>query len=378
VQCKAGYSACATGCCEDAKVTAAKIASGFEHSCAVTSTGGVKCWGRNNNNGQLGNNSTADQSAVPVDVVGLSTGVVAVGLGRLHSCAVTSTGGVKCWGSNSDGALGNNSTIEKSLVPVDVQGLASGVVAFRAAYGHSCASTSTEAKCWGRNTFGQLGNESAAPSNVPVTVRGLATSVVALGLGEYHSCAVASGGGVKCWGYNAYGQLGNNSVGNNSYVPLDVQGLSSGVVALGVGGSHSCALTSSGGVKCWGLNDKGQLGNNSSANSLVPVDVQGLSSGVVAIDLGYYHSCAVISTGAVKCWGLNDGGQLGNNSIANSLVPVDVQGLSSGVVALGLGAVHSCAMTSTGRVKCWGSNGRGQLGNSTVADSPVPVDVLGF
>jgi alpha-tubulin suppressor-like RCC1 family protein len=147
---------------------------------------------------------------------------------------------------------------------------------------------------------------------------------------------------------------------------------------ISAGVHHTCAVTSTGGVKCWGPNAKGQLGNNSTTNSPVPVDVTGLSSGVVAVAAGYYHTCAVTSTGGVKCWGYNAKGQLGNNSTTDSLVPVDVTGLSSGVVAVAAGDNHTCAVTSTGGVKCWGNNAYSQLGNNSTTYSPVPVDVMGF
>jgi alpha-tubulin suppressor-like RCC1 family protein len=157
-----------------------------------------------------------------------------------------------------------------------------------------------------------------------------------------------------------------------------VVGLSSGVVSISAGWDHTCAVTSTGAVECWGYNGYGQLGDNTTTYRPVPVGVVGLSSGVVSVSAGAAHTCALTSTGAVKCWGSNGSGQLGDNTTTDSPVPVDVVGLSSGVVSVSAGQNDTCALTSTGAVKCWGYNGYGQLGDNTTTDSHVPVDVVGF
>ncbi len=158
-------------------------------------------------------------------------------------------------------------------------------------------------------------------------------------------------------------------------MPVDVSGLGSGVRAIAAGG-HSCALTSAGGVKCWGSNFAGQLGNGTNTDSNVPVDVSGLGSGISAIAAGGNHSCALTSAGAVKCWGFNIFGQLGDGTSTDSNVPVDVSDLGSGISAIAAGGIHSCALTSAGGAKCWGNNSGGQLGDgSSQPFSTVPVDV---
>ena len=358
------------------KVLASSVSAGDYHTCVLTSGGGVKCWGWNMH-GELGNGNTADRN-VPVDVSGLSSGINAISAGGGHTCALTSGGGVKCWGYNEYGELGNGGNNYGSYVPVNVSGLSSGVSAISAGGLHTCALlTSGGLKCWGWNNYGQLGTGDDTDSNVPVNVSGLSSGVLAISAGGSHTCALLTSGGVMCWGRNWDGELGT---GNNtdSYVPVNVSGLSSGVLAISAGDAHTCALTSSGGVKCWGLNQEGELGNGSTADSNVPVNVSGLSSGVSAIYASYNHTCALTSGGGVKCWGLNNDGQLGNGNDTNSNVPVNVSGLSSGVSAISAGYFHTCALTLGGGVKCWGDNPDGELGNGNNNGSYVPVDVIGF
>ena len=171
--------------------------------------------------------------------------------------------------------------------------------------------------------------------------------------GATHKCGLTVSGGVRCWGYNYYGQLGDNTKTARS-TPGDVAGLAGGVVAIAVGNSHTCALTAGGGVKCWGYNFYGQLGDNSTANRLAPVDVQGLGTGVSAIAAGLLHTCALTASGGVKCWGYNSDGELGDGTTIQRLAPVDVAGLPGPAVAIAAQELHTCAQTAAGGIKCWG------------------------
>jgi alpha-tubulin suppressor-like RCC1 family protein len=347
----------------------AAAAPGTWHTCALTSGGGVKCWGMNTH-GELGDGTTTD-TLIPVDVSGLGSGVLAVSATSFHACAVTGSGGVKCWGQNTRGLLGDGTTTS-SAVPVDVSGLSSGIVTVSARRAHTCALTSTGGvKCWGQ---GPLGDATGSSSLVPVNVVGLSSGVMAIAAGHVHTCAITGAGGVKCWGENDHGQLGDGTT-TASFTPVDVSDLSSGVTSIAAGYQHACAVTGVGGVKCWGQNDFGQLGDGTTRGSLVPVDVVGLSSGVEAVTGGYRYTCALMRAGGVKCWGENDHGQLGDGTTADSSTPVDVSSLSSvAVVAAGDG--HTCAVTTTSIMKCWGQNDFGQLGDRTTSSSSSPVDVI--
>mgnify|MGYP000270505841 CR=1 FL=1 len=187
------------------------------------------------------------------------------------------------------------------------------------------------------------------------------TDIASISGGGYHTCALTTAGGVKCWGENSNGQLGDNTTVSKS-TPVAVSGLSSGVSTISTGLYHTCALTTAGAVKCWGRNGFGQLGDEDvGVHKSVPTAVAGLSSGVSHVSLGDYHTCAVTTAGAVKCWGHNAGGQLGDNTYVNKATPTPVSGLSSGIVSVDLGQHHTCALTTGGGLKCWGSNYYGEL-----------------
>lgn len=349
------------------------VSTGYYHTCALTADGGVVCWGENRR-GQLGNGTTTDRT-IPMEVSGLASGAGAISAGDGHTCALTTSGGVKCWGWNGHGQLGDGTTTDRTT-PIDVSGLASSVTAISAGYQHTCVvTTDGAAKCWGNNSSGQLGNGTTIYSTTPVEVSSLASGVAAISAGEHHTCALTTAGGVKCWGYNYYGELGDGTT-THSTVPVDVSGLTSGAVAVSVGNGHTCALTTSGGVKCWGRNGEGQLGDSTTTNHSTPVMVSGLMSGVAAISSGSNHTCALTTPGGAKCWGYNGYGKLGDGTYNSSSVPMDVIGLTAGVLAVSAGDMHTCAPIDSSDVKCWGHNQSGQLGNGTAQNwSAVPVDV---
>ena len=397
----------------------AQLAAGGYHTCVRTNGGGVKCWGANDY-GQLGDNTNTSRN-LPVDVLGLSSGVTAVAAGTNHTCALLSSGGVKCWGKNEFGQLGDGTTQNRRL-PAIVQGLSSGIIALAAGDHHTCAQRADGVQCWGRNDHGQLGDTTQMQRSTPVAVSGLASGVTTVAAGGNHTCAIVNGavlcwgrnvtgqigdgtnldqaqptavsglssgasaltagsehtcavvnGGARCWGANYDGQLGDDG-DSESNTPVNVFNLSSGVTAMTAGEKHTCAWLSSGGVKCWGRNAYGQVGDSSINYVTMPVDVVGLASGVVEVAAGNRHTCARMGSGEIKCWGLGDGGQLGDGVSHLYSTPVAVTGLSTGVSALGLGGVHSCALVN-GAAQCWGANDYLQLGNDIFGASPLPVAV---
>jgi len=299
--------------------------------------------------------------------------------GNAHTCALTTTGQAYCWGINQYGQLGNNSTTG-SRIPVAVQ-MPAGVSFQYIASGnaHTCALTTTgQAYCWGQGGSGQLGNNSATNSSTPVAVQMPAgVSFQSIAAGIIHTCALTTEGKAYCWGQGGSGRLGNNSATNSS-TPVAVQ-MPAGVSfqSITANGSHTCALTAGGKAYCWGWNSQGQLGNNSTTNPSTPVAVQ-MPAGVSfqSITASYYHTCALTTTGQAYCWGLNSQGQLGNNSTTGSRIPVAVQmpaGVSFQYIAAG--NVHTCVLTTTGQAYCWGQGGSGRLGNNSATNSSTPVAV---
>lgn len=349
-----------------------KIAIGEVHTCAVTNAGGVQCWG-NNADGQLGD-GTSTSRATPALVSGLGSGVTAIAAGSYHTCALTSGGAVWCWGLGGAGQLGDGFQMVRRT---PVQAMNSGVTAIAAGGYHTCALTSGGAvHCWGSNGSGQLGIGVIGLELLPVQVSGLGAGVTAITAGGNHTCALTSIGAALCWGLNTNGQLG---IGTTlpSLVPVSVSGLVGGVAAIAAKNAHTCALTSGGAVRCWGLNTHGQLGDGSTTQHSSSVPVAGLESGVTAIASGGNHNCALTSGGAVLCWGFNGTGQLGIGTPGNASTPALVSGLASGVVAIEAGINNTCALTSSGTLQCWGYNNNGQVGNGTTTDQTTPATALG-
>ncbi|MDZ4289316.1 MAG: cadherin-like beta sandwich domain-containing protein, partial [Prosthecobacter sp.] len=336
-------------------------------------------WG-DNGIGQLGNSSTTDsETPVAVNMTGVLAGktIVSMASGGSHSLAVCMDGTVAVWGGNENGQLGNNSSTESSVpVAVNTAGVLVGkmVIAVAAGYQHSVALCSDGTlAAWGDNFEGQLGdNKNSAPQSlvpVAVTASGALAGkmAIAVSAGYYHTLALCSDGTMVAWGSNRNGQLGNNSL-TDSPVPVAVNtsGVLAGktVVLVAAGVDHSLALCSDGTLAAWGMNSSGQLGNNSTDPSLVPVavDRSDVLAGktVVALAAGAEHSLALGSDGTAAAWGGNNSGQLGNNSSSDSSVPVavDKTGVLAGKIVVGLvaGAFESLALCSDGSMASWGFN----------------------
>lgn len=329
---------------------ATKITVGYNTTCAVVNGVG-KCWGLHT--------AAALNSTVPVTVSGLTSGVTSMVANNNVFCAVQS-GAAKCWGSNYQGMVGDGTDTDRAS-PTQVSGLTSGVSMIETTRNGTTIAgvVSGGVKSWG--TFANNG----AGSFVPVNVTGLSSGVTQIAVGSGFACALVSGA-VKCWGSNVSGQLGNGTT-TASWTP--VTPIASGATDLAAALDYTCAVVS-GTVKCWGTRSPVGI------SSTTPVTVAGIGS-ATQVAAGNFHACAVTSAGGVKCWGWNDSGQLGDNTTTNSTTPVDVVGLSSGVsMVAASGWKHTCALLTNGSVKCWGSNANGELGDGTRTQRLTPVSVL--
>jgi alpha-tubulin suppressor-like RCC1 family protein len=340
------------------------------HVCARVSDGSARCWGANDV-GQLGNGTTSPSSSSPVTVSGLTT-VAAVASGGFHSCALLTDNTVRCWGQNSDGQLGNNSTTPSSS-PVVVTGLTD-AVAISAGTFHTCALRSGGGiNCWGNNSYLQTGTTTTVPRQLVATPAAGVTGASAVVAGGFHTCALVSGG-LKCWGDNSLGQLGNGGTPNESVTAVDVPGLTSGVTSVGSGDSHVCAVVG-GAVQCWGDNTYGQLGDGttSATPTLSPAPVPGLS-GVADVRAGFVFTCARMTNNTVRCWGRNVEGELGDGTGVDKLTPTLVSGITT-ATALTTGSLNACASLANGTTRCWGYGAFGALGNGSTGDALSPVAV---
>jgi alpha-tubulin suppressor-like RCC1 family protein len=355
-------------------LTADTVAVGRAHTCAIRD-GGLYCWGYNGH-GQLGNGSVVDASS-PVLVPDLQNGVTAVAAGMKHTCAVVNAG-LKCWGDNAYGQLGTGNT-QSWTSPLDVYPPGSGVTAVSGGELHSCAVVNSEARCWGWNGYGQLGNNSTIDSPEPVAVAGPIDNAMSVATGKHHSCATLTTGAVRCWGGNTHGQLGNGTF-VRSMTPVTVSRGDtpapvplSAATSVAAGGGHTCAATSSGSY-CWGYNEGGQLGIDTTQDLAFAMPIDDLGIDVNAVAAGDLHSCAMVS-GKVNCWGSNEFGQLGN-AAASAYVPTPAEVFAE-LEGVSAGHFHSCAVSGGGAF-CWGSNRNGQLGTGTLTNSELSQDVTGL
>ena len=363
---------------------------GAFYSCALLQDGTVRCWG-DNSTGQLGDGTTTNAST-PVAVAGIG-GAATVTAGGFHTCVRFPDGTIQCLGRNNAGQLGDpGTTAFQSPTPVRVAGLTA--TAVTAGGFHTCALPGDgTVRCWGQNDLGQLGNGTSDPvpnnpstfNPTPVTVSGI-TTAVAISAGGWYTCALLQDGTVRCWGDNTYGELGNGaallspspgSPVTPTPTPVTVSGITT-AVAIEAGVFHMCAILRDGTLQCWGRGEEGRLGNGSTANSSTPVTVSGIAPAAIAP--GAEHSCAVLRDGTMRCWGHNNFGQLGNGSPQGSFSTTPSGPVTGITTAIGAssGAEHTCALLQDGSLRCWGRNVDGRIGNGTTTDAFTPVAVTGF
>lgn len=377
------------------------VVTGGNHSCALMEDDSTRCWGLGLLSlGYPGHGSVGDDE-VPAEVGPLDLGagrrVVSLGAGISHTCAVLDDGVVRCWGQDEDGKLGNSTAPEQgdpaTAPPVD---LGPAAVSVDASIDHSCAVlVGGSLRCWGRSRSGDLGlastltvGDDEAVSSVPPIDLGAGRTVTSVAVGLAHTCALLDDGTVRCWGEASSGALGLGNlddIGDDEH-PGDVPAVDLGpgrtAVALAAGYFHTCAMLDDGAVRCWGWGEYGALGTASTAivgddespAAVPPVDL-GAGRVAVAIGAGGSHTCAVLDDGSLRCWGQNDKGQLGYASTATvgddespaSVGPVDL-GAGRTAVAVDAGERHTCAVLDDGSVRCWGEGRAGILGYGNTAD----------
>lgn len=378
-----------------ARVAAASIALGDEHTCVLTTAGSVRCWG-NGSDGRLGYASTTDRGdnetpafAGDVDLGGTA---VAIAAGGAHTCALLTTGRLRCWGDGGQGQLGygNTTSIGDDETPAAAGDVPVGgkVSAIAAGVDHTCAVLrSGHVRCWGSGADGRLGYNgtgdiggAGTPAEAgDVPLGGKATAITT---GYRHTCALLTTQRVRCWGYGYAGRLGYGNEANvgDDETPASVGDVNVGgpVVAISAGALHTCALLTKHRVRCWGRGLHGRLGYGNGhdiGNDETPATAGNveLDAAAVSISAGGEHTCAATKTRYLRCWGRSGYGQLGygnQDSIGSGSTPADVGNVPviEPMVAVETGTHHSCALTPGGNVRCWGNGDRGRLGYANTQD----------
>lgn len=386
-------------------VAVSALALGSEHSCALFTDGVVKCWGHATSLGLGDRLSRGDQPGEmgrQLGSVDLGTGrtATAISAGSDFTCALLDDGGVKCWGGNDDGQLGQGDDSPRGLardqlgdhLPEVDLGVGRTATAITAGGLHACALLDDRSvKCWGVGGALGLGlfldydNRGDDPGemgdSLPAVDLGTGRTVVQVATGPDHTCAILDNGSLKCWGANYLGQLGLGDNRSRGMHPgemgdaLTAVNLGTGrsAVDITVGSGTTCARLDDSSLKCWGDGRNGRLGRSvygvgddhgEMGDQLPPMPFGGRTTESVSIGGG--NACAVFDDGAAKCWGLNNYGQLGQGDVTNrvdipGLAPID---LGTGRVATSItaGPEHTCAIMDDASVRCWGRNIDGDLG----------------
>jgi len=303
----------------------------------------------------------------------LITKALTISAGNYHACATLSNKTIKCWGRNTFGQLGDGTNIDKRT-PTLVLGV-DNANAVSVGDDFTCATLSNGTiKCWGRNNYGQLGDGTNIDKRNPVLVTGI-DNAVSVSAGNNHACALLSNGKIKCWGFNGAGQLGDGT-NIDKRTPTFVSGIDT-AVSVSAGFVHTCAVLANGKTKCWGGNQNGQLGDGTTINKNIPTLVSNIGNSmtgnVIMVSAGDSHTCATVEAdNTIRCWGDNDYGQLGDGTNNRRETPILVSEIrrAASVVA---GDYFTCAVLSDGSMKCWGTNEHGQLGDGTNNRRRTPV-----
>ncbi|MFT5434020.1 MAG: alpha-tubulin suppressor-like RCC1 family protein [Myxococcota bacterium] len=381
-------------------VPVAEIAVGGAHVCALSYSGDVACWGQNDV-GQLGYahpwNIGDDEAVNDGGIVDVGASVVALSAGDRHTCALMDTNRLRCWGFGGDLALGrgngHSETIGDDETPADV---GDAIIYSNAAFAslaagdhHTCMLNANGlVKCWGDSAEGALGYGYSTKTGGwlgQVAVGG--SPVMSLTAGCEHTCAILDSGSVRCWGHSAalgYGGLEN--IGDND-TPNEFGDLDLGepMVQIAAGHRHTCALTTDGSVRCWGMGGYGALGGGDTNSVLDAGEAAVVQIGdtVTQIAAGRRHTCALTAAGSVYCWGDGAFGALGYGNtqrVGDNETPIDAGAVQLGeaAVTIGAGDGFTCAIGESGQVRCWGKGLGGRLGTGSehnIGDDEVPASV---
>ena len=351
------------------------LALGYHHTCSILDNGTAICWGHDGYE-QLGDGGDSDRHVRPSEPVSSSDGSKYQSIFAKHhrTCALTYSSSLFCWGQNDWGESGDGTTNTYSspTVPVAIPSNRS-VVTVGMGHHHTCAILDDGSlMCWGSDHDGRIGNgiEDTDAQYTPISI-GIPDdrNAISVDAGHTNTCVLFDDGGIMCWGKDHVGQNGDAGSTSTAHSPGSNVALPEGrsAIDLSVGAYHSCAVLDNFSITCWGWNEYGQIGDNSTTHAHSPVFVQ-LPNGSKAIDVdaGEHHTCAVLENGSVNCWGWNKFKQV-SGSDWKILTPQHVDETNSFVHVIAA-ARHTCALAGNGTISCWGENGNGQLGIGSTHD----------
>jgi alpha-tubulin suppressor-like RCC1 family protein len=353
--------------------TFCKISAGTLHNLAIDKNGTVWAWG-NYSLGRIGDNSTTSR-LTPVSVLGTTKTFCQISAGANHTLAIDKNGTVWAWGSNTNGQLGDNSTTSR-LTPVSVLGATKTFCQISAGVHNLAIDKNGTVWAWGNNTNGQLGDNSITSKRTPVSVLGTTKTFCQISAGANHTLAIDKNGTAWAWGLNNTGQLGDNSI-TSKRTPVSVLGTTKTFCQISAGTSHTVAIDKNGQAWGWGFNSNGRLGDNSTTSRRTPVSVLGATKTFCQIATINSHTVAIDKNGQVWGWGANNYGQLGDNSTTSRLTPVSVLGATKTFCQISAGTAHTVAIDKNGTAWTWGINTNGQLGDNSITSRETPVSVLG-
>ncbi len=356
------------------------VSAGISHTCGIRTSGRLYCWG-SDANGQLGDGGGNDAKTTPTAVAGGGTDWVTVTTGWGHTCARRRTGRLYCWGNDDFGQLGDGSASTGTTTPNEVAGGRTDWAAVSAGYVHTCARRSSgRLFCWGYDGSSQLGDGGTTTSrDRPTQVAGNRTDWAAVSAGRWQTCALRTSRRLFCWGENVSGVLGNGGTPIEQSTPGEVVGGRTDWASVSTTAGHACARRTTGRLYCWGNDFEGELGDGGANTSRDrPTEVAGNRTDWTAVNAGYYHTCARRTSGRLFCWGYDGDGQVGDGTPDPATgAPDEVQGGATDWTGFDGGERHTCALITSGRLFCWGLDDQGQLGDSgTNTNMPYPVEVF--
>ena len=336
------------------------------------------CWGLGTS-GQLGDN-TATSKSNPVQTIAQGNNWKQVACGQSHTASIKTDGTLWTWGSNTNGQLGDNTTTSRSS---PVQTVAFGTnwkqvsVSSLNPYFTAAIKTDGTLWCWGLNSLGQLGNNTTTRRSSPVQTVAFGTNWKQVSCGNNHAVAIKTDGTLWTWGYNFYGNLGDNTATSKSS-PVQTIAFGTNWKQISCGSEYNAAIKTDGTLWVWGYNLSGQLGDNTATNKSSPIQTITGGTNWKQAACGLNHTASIKTDGTLWLWGANASGQLGDNTTAAKSSPVQTVSFGTNWKQVACGSSHTAAIKTDGTLWSWGNNPSGQLGNNTVTTRSSPVQTSAY